>query len=108
MDETPKAQPIKPVAKRFFDSLMLDQPVSLAILTDFGLDRNPDRNALYAAYQRAIRKGVVTLQELSDALGCGHALTELVRRVDATLSVRTIYDEIEEADAKLREVQGLH
>ncbi len=88
---------IKPVAKRFYDDLMLDSmPSSLAVLVDFGFNHAHPQKRLYEAYQKGARAGTFTLEEMSEAVGDGPALTRLIQRVDSSLEVVTDYDFLDE------------
>jgi len=89
---------IKPVAKRFHDDLMLDSmPSSPAVIVDFGFNHARPQQRLYEAYQKGARAGTFTLEEMSEAVGDGPALTRLIHRVDSSLEVVTDYDFMGEA-----------
>jgi len=65
-------------ADSLFEALMMDTPVSLGAGADFGIDRNPK---LYAVYQRLVREGKVTADQLDEAARSdkpGPVLTKLI------------------------------
>ncbi len=83
---------IKQTAKILFDSCALDLTVdSNAARADFGIDGwgGTDPEMVYAAYNRAVRSGAVSLQQLSDALGDGPKLSALIGT-----TVKTVWDEM--------------
>jgi hypothetical protein len=85
---------IKQTAQILYEACALDvMPNSSAALVDFGLDgwggTNPDK--IYAAYNKAVRSGGVTLEQLNEALGDGPKLSKLIG-----VTVKTVWDELGE------------
>ena len=72
---TQNSLPVRELARKVYECLLLDVWPSSAGITDFGLKTTQH----YAALQYAIREHGVTAEDLDDALGCGPALTELIR-----------------------------
>lgn len=76
---------------------MLDQmPAVPAVLFDFGFDQDANFTALYRAYHKAVREGLVTPQEFDDAVGNGPKLTAIAQRADKSVTVTTPYDSIKD------------
>lgn len=85
---------MKPVTEDFVHALALDIMPGHAANCDFGVNST----AILGAYQHVFRTGLVTPEELDQALGDGPALTELVRRGANSsnyckdVTIRTPYD----------------
>ena len=77
------------IAQNFYNALMSDIAPSLAQKADYGIDIATDPQGLLTAYQNAVRTGKVTLEQLSDALGDGPALTALIG-----VPITTIWDSL--------------
>lgn len=85
---------IKQTAQILFEACALDvMPGGSAVLVDFGLDgwggTNPHK--IYEAYNKAIRSGSITIEQLNTALGDGPKLSKLIG-----VTVKTVWDELEE------------
>ena len=81
---------IRQTTTSLFQACALDMPVSPAGACDFGIDGwgGTDPNAVYAAYQSAIKGEKISIEQLDKALGDGPALTELIG-----VAVKTVWDE---------------
>ncbi len=64
---------VRDMTSRAFEALMLDLPLGPAATVDFGVEDDDH----YAALQRGVRTGRITLEALDAALGDGKALTAL-------------------------------
>ena len=74
-------------ADRLFEALILDIWPSAGAIVDFGLDNRHTQQSLYEAYQRKVRSGEITREQLRKAVGDGPALSRLIG-----LKVVTAYD----------------
>ena len=87
----------KNVAERFYYDLLYDEwPGSAAIWVDFFPApplSDELRCRIYRAYHSGIRSGKITAADLDECVGDGYRLTQLVRKVDASLpEIKTSYD----------------
>ena len=82
---------VRQTTQVLFDALVLDTWPSNAALVDFGLDGwgGTDAQAVYRAYQTAVKHRGVTVEQLDSALGDGKRLTALVGT-----TVKTVWDEM--------------
>jgi hypothetical protein len=85
-----------------YENLTMDTTPSIAQMVDFGIDIAEDREALMRAYQRGIKDGSITVEMLSEALGNGDKLTELLG-----MEVNTIWDDLEEEEEEEEEEEDL-
>lgn len=97
----PYSKPIKPVAQKTFDAIMLDsQPEGMAPYVDYGLDGwdGTDPEKVYQCYHYGIRNGHITLEAFNEALGDGPKLTALVNGMPGNphpgIVIKTAYDEM--------------
>lgn len=67
------------VTEDFYNSIMFDKWPRMAAIVDFGLTKQN-----YAAYQRGIRSGEITMDKLGAAIGDGKKLTALIRAAVVT------------------------
>lgn len=78
-------------AHDLYNSINNDTWPRAAAKADYGLDgcngTNPQQ--IYTAYQKAIRTGKATLEQLQAALGDGPALTQLIGT-----TIHTVWDQI--------------
>jgi hypothetical protein len=76
---------------------MMDVWPRPAAIVDFGIDND----AIYAAYQSAVRRDNVTANQLHAAVCSGPKLTALLRacsHVDPNITITTSYDMFEEEE----------
>lgn len=84
---------LKTVVSRFVQNLLLDAfPSTAAELVDFGFNNSDDETALYEVYQRAVKREIVSVDELNQAVGDGPRLTALLQRIDESIVVKTDWD----------------
>lgn len=76
------------VADGFVTALLYDDTPTMAASVDFGLDKNP---RLYKVYQRKVRSGDISADDLHRAVGNGKKLTDLLG-----VEVITFWDVVEE------------
>jgi len=72
-------------------AVTMDMPVTPGARVDFGINNE----AIYAAYQRAIRTGKVTADQLHNAILSeipGQELTHLLREAGESMEISTPYD----------------
>ncbi|RLI48953.1 MAG: hypothetical protein DRP09_21055 [Candidatus Thorarchaeota archaeon] len=82
---------IRPMTKDCYDLLMMDLPLRMTMVVDFGVD-TPEH---YSALQRAVRAGA-TAEELDKALGKGKLLTALVKyHTGIDIEFETTYDKLD-------------
>jgi hypothetical protein len=76
---------------RLFDAVMQDQPVTLPVSVDYGIDGwgGTDPVKIYHAYQWAVRIMGVTAEQLNKAVGDGKKLSELIGQ-----TVKTAWDDM--------------
>ena len=93
---------IKPITKRLIEAISMDWIPDYATCCDFGIESD-DPNPQFGALQWAFRNECVTAEELDDALGNGHKLTEIVSRTNNTgqvnpykCKVRTFWDDFKD------------
>lgn len=79
------------LTKDLYDLLMLDMPLRMAMVVDFGIETNGH----HACLQRAVRQGA-TIDELDDALGNGDKLNALVKKYEIKTECvfKTPYDKL--------------
>jgi len=77
---------------QLFNAAMLDIFPSTATMVDFGLDLN---KSLYRVYQKGIKSGAITEQDLQDSVGDGYKLTALFKdKMDLNIHVVTMWDDM--------------
>lgn len=90
---------VRQMTKDLWDALMYDEwPTGIAVLVDFGLmdpsyPENPSPDHL-GALQHVVRGGLITIEQLDEALGDGPRLTALTQVLGQPYAVtfRTPYD----------------
>jgi hypothetical protein len=101
---------IRPLTAQLVQCADLDQMPSMACCVDFGLD-GPNAQEKFGALQYAINEGLVTAEELDEALGDGEALTAIARRGEnpyKDVLFHTAWDEIApEREEDLAEFLGV-
>lgn len=82
---------VRPLTQQLFDCLILDTWPGIACVTDFGIGNDSKK---YRAFQWVIKNGLVTMEELDQALGDGPKLTEIVSRGGSphACKIETPYD----------------
>lgn len=84
---------LKTVVSRFVQNLLLDlPPATAAEIVDFGFNNADDEARLYETYQQAVRREIVSTDELNQAVGDGSMLTSLLQRIDESIVVKTDWD----------------
>ena len=90
---------LRSVVERFVANCFTDLfPESPAELVDFGFTYADNRIELFGAYKQGVLRGLITADELNDAVGDGPKLTALVARVGYTKKVQTEYDFLSDCD----------
>ena len=79
------------LTKDFYDLLMMDLPLRMAMVVDFGIETNNHHSVL----QLAVRAGA-TVEELDAALGNGQKISALVKKYTEIESIDfvTPYDKL--------------
>ena len=87
---------VRPLTQQLWDCAMLDIWPGIGCCVDFGIDNSSEK---LGAYQRAIKHGFVTIEELDAALGDGPALTKILQRAGYKGEITTPYDFMEDEES---------
>lgn len=90
---------MRPLTEQLIRCATLDEMPDTACKVDFGIEP-PNEVEKFGALQYAIRRGLVTEEELDAALGDGKALTEIVNRGDNPYAceIKTAWDDMVPAE----------
>ena len=80
----------KQMVQDMFDALMMDMPLRMAMVVDFGLIENG--SGQHSFLQSAVRAGA-TVEELDAVIGDGRAISNLVKKyTNNDIEYKTAYD----------------